>query len=127
MQMSCRGLRTKGEGMRKWLLVYAVIALTGCLIVGLRLVRASGVEFYRGVEQHNWSKAAFRLVAGPLSGVWLVQHDAHPQDRPLHDLFYSKWQVPNQGRPRRYSCCNNEDCYPTPIRYEEGRYWALRR
>lgn len=60
-------------------------------------------------------------------GVWTIQHEHHPQDKPLHDIFYDKWNVPNQGNPRRYSCCNKQDCYPTPIKFEDGKYWALRR
>lgn len=63
----------------------------------------------------------------PIAGVWMIQHEHHPQDKPLHDAFYEKWNVPNQGNPRRYSCCNKQDCYPTPIKFEDGRYWVLRR
>lgn len=52
-------------------------------------------------------------------------HKHPPQHEKLHSEFYSKWNMPPS---RNQSCCNEKDCYPTPIRRdEEGIYWALRR
>lgn len=73
---------------------------------------------------------------------WMVQHDAygegtgmahghHPaKDMALHEQFYSKWERPNLRRPdgsRHSSCCNNEDCFPTPVRQRGSVYEALSR
>lgn len=51
-------------------------------------------------------------------------HHHPPEHEKLHQEFYSKWQMPPL---RSVSCCNLKDCYPTPIKFEDGRYWALRR
>lgn len=52
-------------------------------------------------------------------------HRQHPpQDQALHEKFYSTWHMPdNPG----LSCCSSADCYPTEIRYEEGKLYARRR
>lgn len=54
--------------------------------------------------------------------------DAHrhhpPQDRLLHEKFYSSWHMPDNPV---LSCCNSADCYPTEIRYVDGRIYARRR
>lgn len=58
----------------------------------------------------------------------LVKADTHPTHPPahekLHKEFYSDWKMPPN---RTVSCCNEKDCYPTPIKFEDGQYWALRR
>ena len=49
----------------------------------------------------------------------------HPlQDQLLHEQFYSTWRMPDHPWT---SCCNNADCYPTEIKYVEGRIFAKRR
>lgn len=55
----------------------------------------------------------------------LAQPRHHPvADLPLHEKFYQGWFMPDQ--PDK-SCCNKADCYPTEIKYERGRLYALRR
>jgi len=54
-------------------------------------------------------------------------HAGHPQDIPLHERFYSTWQIPNMGDPRTASCCNKQDCYPTAIKMLDGKYVFLHR
>jgi hypothetical protein len=49
----------------------------------------------------------------------------HPaQDQPLHERFYAKWHMPDHPS---LSCCNNADCYPTEIKYIDGKIYAKRR
>ncbi|WP_245284402.1 hypothetical protein [Bradyrhizobium sp. WSM2254] len=54
--------------------------------------------------------------------------DAHrhhpPQDQLLHEKFYSSWHMPDNPV---LSCCNSADCYPTEVRYVDGRIYARRR
>jgi hypothetical protein len=40
------------------------------------------------------------------------------------DKFYSTWFMPDN--PSK-SCCNTTDCYPTPAKFKDGQWWALRR
>jgi len=47
-----------------------------------------------------------------------------PQDQALHEKFYSTWRMPDNPA---VSCCNNADCYPTDIKYIDGRLYAKRR
>jgi len=47
-----------------------------------------------------------------------------PEDEALHEQFYSHWYMPDH--PSK-SCCNKADCYPTEIRYIDGRIFARRR
>ena len=47
-----------------------------------------------------------------------------PQDQALHERFYSTWRMPDNPA---VSCCNNADCYPTDIKYVDGRLYAKRR
>jgi hypothetical protein len=47
-----------------------------------------------------------------------------PQDQALHERFYSTWRMPDNPA---VSCCNNADCYPTDIKYIDGRLYAKRR
>jgi len=47
-----------------------------------------------------------------------------PQDQALHERFYSTWHMPDNPA---VSCCNNSDCYPTDIKYVDGRLYAKRR
>lgn len=54
-------------------------------------------------------------------------HQEHPEDLPLHEQFYSKWQMPNGGKTRTASCCNKADCYPTAFKLEGGTWFAQRR
>ena len=52
-------------------------------------------------------------------------HRHHPlQDQALHEKFYSTWRMPDNPA---HSCCNSADCYPTEIRYEDGKIYARRR
>src|ERR1700751_5272470 len=49
----------------------------------------------------------------------------HPlEDMALHEKFYSTWHMPDNPA---LSCCNNADCYPTDIKYVDGRIYAMRR
>jgi hypothetical protein len=47
-----------------------------------------------------------------------------PQDRFLHERFYSTWHMPDNPSA---SCCNDADCYPTEIEYIDGSIYAKRR
>ena len=47
-----------------------------------------------------------------------------PQDQALHEKFYSTWRMPDNPA---VSCCNDADCYPTEIKYLDGRLYARRR
>jgi hypothetical protein len=47
-----------------------------------------------------------------------------PQDQALHENFYSNWHMPDNPA---VSCCNNADCYPTDIKYIDGKLYARRR
>jgi hypothetical protein len=47
-----------------------------------------------------------------------------PQDQALHEKFYSTWHMPDNPA---VSCCNNADCYPTDVRFIDGRIYARRR
>jgi hypothetical protein len=47
-----------------------------------------------------------------------------PEDMALHEKFYSTWHMPDNPA---LSCCNNADCYPTDIRYLDGKICAKRR
>ncbi|WP_246208301.1 hypothetical protein [Bradyrhizobium rifense] len=52
-------------------------------------------------------------------------HRHHPpQDELLHEKFYSSWHMPDNPV---LSCCNSADCYPTEIRYVDGKIYARRR
>lgn len=51
-------------------------------------------------------------------------HKHPPQHEKLHQEFYKDWKQPPH---RSRSCCNDKDCYPTPIKFEDGNHWALRR
>jgi hypothetical protein len=47
-----------------------------------------------------------------------------PQDKWLHEKFYSTWHMPDNPSA---SCCNDADCYPTEIQYIDGNIYAKRR
>ena len=52
-------------------------------------------------------------------------HRHHPlEDQLLHEKFYSSWHMPDNPV---LSCCNSADCYPTEVRYVDGRIYARRR
>lgn len=75
------------------------------------------------------------LLAAALLALLIVpargenSHNHPPQDADLHETFYSKWRRPNGGNERKSSCCNMEDCYAIPIRFDphERKWYALRR
>src|SRR5262245_35018444 len=49
----------------------------------------------------------------------------HPHvHQALHDRFYSTCMKPDDPTQ---SCCNWQDCYPTQVRLEGGRWLARRR
>lgn len=54
-------------------------------------------------------------------------HEEHPEDFPLHEQFYAEWLMPNNGQPRKSSCCNKNDCYPTSFKLVGGTWFARRR
>jgi hypothetical protein len=54
-------------------------------------------------------------------------HAGHPpQDMDLHNKFYSTWYVPNLGRPRVSSCCNQMDCAPAETKRVNGHWYGRR-
>jgi hypothetical protein len=53
-----------------------------------------------------------------------VERHHPPPDMTLHEKFYSTWHMPDNPA---LSCCNNADCYPTDIKYVDGRIYAKRR
>jgi hypothetical protein len=53
-----------------------------------------------------------------------AQRHHPPQDQPLHEMFYSKWHMPDNPSA---SCCNEADCYPTEIKFVDGNIYAKRR
>src|ERR1700730_5186936 len=55
----------------------------------------------------------------------LAQEHHHPAPAlALHEKFYSTWFMPDE--PNK-SCCNKADCYPTQVKFHDGRWWAMRR
>ncbi len=85
-------------------------------------------EVTRVVVMLAFGQRVYALMIGRLpQGVWMIQHEGHPQDLATHDTFYQTWLIPNGHAERKRSCCNKQDCYPTPIRYRDGQYWAQRR
>jgi len=59
--------------------------------------------------------------------IWPARAQEHrhpPQDIPLHEKFYSTWYMPDSPTT---SCCNKRDCYPTAIKYSNGKLLAQRR
>jgi hypothetical protein len=52
------------------------------------------------------------------------EHRHPPQDKALHDKFYSTWYQP--ADPTK-SCCSQEDCYPTEFKYVNRTWYARRR
>jgi hypothetical protein len=53
-----------------------------------------------------------------------AQRHHPPQDQALHEMFYSKWHMPDNPSA---SCCNEADCYPTEIKFVDGNIYAKRR
>ena len=53
-----------------------------------------------------------------------AEHRHPPQDQLLHEMFYSKWHMPDNPS---VSCCNKADCYPTEIKFVDGEIYAKRR
>ena len=53
-----------------------------------------------------------------------TMHQHPPQDRLLHEKFYSKLHMPDNPS---VSCCNDADCYPTEMKYVGGDIYARRR
>lgn len=51
-------------------------------------------------------------------------HEHPPEDRALHEQFYSTWKMPDHPE---YSCCDDEDCYPTEARPGTVTQWQARR
>ena len=54
----------------------------------------------------------------------LVERHHPVQDQRLHERFYSTWHMPDNPS---LSCCNDADCYPTDIKYVDGKIYARRR
>jgi hypothetical protein len=52
------------------------------------------------------------------------EHRHPPQDQSVHERFYSHWHMPDNPS---MSCCNDADCYPTDVKYVDGRLYARRR
>lgn len=53
------------------------------------------------------------ILAGLFGARGQEHHNHPPQHQLLHEQFYSKWMRPGG---RTLSCCNKEDCFPTPVR-----------
>lgn len=78
---------------------------------------AKGTQFY-----------GLRTTLPENQGIWMVQHEGHEQDLPLHQKFYSTWLQPDPLRnPRSVSCCDKKDCYPTTIKKVGDHWFAQRR
>jgi hypothetical protein len=54
----------------------------------------------------------------------VAEHRHPPEDMALHEKFYSTWHMPDNPA---LSCCNNADCYPTDVKYVDGKIYAQRR
>jgi hypothetical protein len=74
-----------------------------------------------------WALLAFWVVMLIITFAYAQTHQHPAKDAALHEQFYSKWNMPNNGHERTSSCCNKHDCYPTPIKQVDGQYYALRR
>ena len=60
------------------------------------------------------------LAAMFIGNVRAQEHQHPPQDRAIHEKFYS-WMMPDN---RQISCCHNEDCSPAESKYENGQWLA---
>lgn len=66
-------------------------------------------------------------------GWWLsfaLAQDGHrhpAQDLQAHRSFYWYLTRPDIPNAPRGSCCSDGDCYQTPARIVDGKWWALRR
>lgn len=73
------------------------------------------------------------LALSIATGAWAADmhgpHAGHPEDLKMHEVFYKTWKMPNirDNGARTTSCCNDEDCYATPIKARGGHFYALRR
>lgn len=56
-------------------------------------------------------------------GAWGQSHHP-PEDEEIHKRFYATWFMPDD--PHK-SCCSDQDCYPTTIRYSGSQLYARRR
>ena len=59
-----------------------------------------------------------------------AEHNHPAKDAEIHEQFYSKWKRPDQrleDGQRYFSCCNKEDCYPTPFRKRGDTFEFLHR
>lgn len=55
-----------------------------------------------------------------------ANHGHPPGHIPLHEIFYSNWMRMDVNP--QSSCCNMEDCFPTPMKQDaNGAWWALRK
>lgn len=54
-------------------------------------------------------------------------HRHPPQDVEAHKSFYWYLTRPDIENAQRGSCCGDGDCYPTPARFVNGQWQALRR
>ena len=72
-------------------------------------------------------KVLFRvgIILAPLAiaSQCLAQHHHPPQDADIHEKFYRTWRISAHD----WSCCNNQDCYPTEVRIVGGEIFAKRR
>jgi uncharacterized integral membrane protein len=63
------------------------------------------------------------LVVGIVANAQDIREHEHLS---VAGKFYAGWLMPNQGKPRMTSCCDNRDCYQTAIK-KVGAYWYARR
>src|SRR5262245_23677332 len=69
----------------------------------------------RALAQQAWAQEG---------GLGLAGRHHPPQDQLLHERFYSTWHMPDNPA---LSCCNKADCYPTDVKFDNGRIYARRR
>lgn len=62
----------------------------------------------------GWLSVVF-LSLGAILGMGATDSWAHDP--------YSGWMIPGQNK----SCCNIQDCRPTPAKFERGHWWAKHR
>lgn len=53
-----------------------------------------------------------------------MYHDHPAADALVHEEFYKDWKRPDNPDA---SCCSNKDCYPTRVKYIDGKLYMERR
>jgi hypothetical protein len=58
------------------------------------------------------------LALATMAAMAEAQHHHPSQDADVHEKFHSRWYMPDD--PKK-SCCNKADCYPTEVKFVDGR------